>query len=80
MAWPCRRRLLAGPVAVERGARAKAGLLAGFVTPWEALTLEQFVKNCSLWEGLMLEKFMEDCLLWEGPHTRAVEECEESSP
>ena len=71
--WTC------GPM--ERGAQARAGLLAGLVTPWgtprwsslflkvctpwEGPTLEEFTKNCSLWEGLTLEKFMEDCLLWE---------------
>ena len=61
----------------ERGAHAGAGLLAGLVTPW-GLTLEQFVKNCSLWEGLVLEKFLEDCLIWEGPCAEAGAECEES--
>jgi len=49
-----------GPM--ERGAQARAGLLAGLVTPWGP-TLEQFVKSCSLWEGLPLEKFVQNSLL-----------------
>ncbi|GAB0184576.1 hypothetical protein GRJ2_000922900 [Grus japonensis] len=75
---------------MERGAHARAGLLAGLVTlwgdphwsslflkdctPWERPTLEQFVKNCSPWEGLTLEKFVEDCLPWKRPHAGAGEE------
>jgi len=31
----------------------------------------------SPWEGLTLEQFMEDCLPWEGPHKGVVAECEE---
>ncbi|GAB0177897.1 EH domain-containing protein 4 [Grus japonensis] len=76
---PCWSRLLAGPVALKRGAHARAGLLAGLVTLCKGPTLEQLVKSCSPWEGFML-KLVEDCLLWEGPHTGAGEECEESSP
>jgi len=33
--------------------------------------LRQFVKDCSPWEGLTLEQFLENCLLGEGPHTGA---------
>ena len=48
--------------------------------PYEKrLTLEQFVKSCSLRKGLMLDNLVEKCLLWEGPHAGAEEECEESS-
>ncbi|GAB0187139.1 zinc finger and BTB domain-containing protein 5 [Grus japonensis] len=79
--WTC------GPV--ERGAHARAGLLAGLVTswgtprwsslllkvctPWERPMLEQFVKDCSPWERLTLGKFVKDCLLWEGLHAGAGE-------
>jgi len=38
------------------------------------------VENCSPWEGLTLKQFVEDCLPWEGSHTEEGEECEESSP
>ncbi|GAB0192340.1 L-threonine dehydratase catabolic TdcB-like [Grus japonensis] len=66
-----------GPV--ERGAHARAGLLAGLVDPvgdpmleqfapeglhpMEETTLEQFMKDCSPWERLTLEQFVKDCLL-----------------
>ena len=39
-----------------------SSLLLKVCTPWERLTLEQFVKDCSPWEGLTLEKLMKDCL------------------
>jgi len=81
---------------VERGAHAKAGLLAGLVTPrgthagatcsWRTAphgkgpTLGHFVKSCSPWEGLTLEKFVKNCLPWEAPHAGAREKCKESSP
>jgi len=35
------------------------------------------MKNYTPWEGLTLEQFVEGCFLWEGPHARAGAECEE---
>jgi len=37
------------------------------------------VRSCEQWEGLTLEKFVENCLPGERSHTRAGEECKESS-
>jgi len=64
-----------GPM--ERGAHARAGLLAGLVTPWKGPMLEQFVKSCTCgnnpcWSSLWREYFP-----WEGPHAGAGAECEE---
>jgi len=40
---------------------------------WSSL----FLKDCTPWEGLTLEQFVEDCLPWVGSHTGAGEEREE---
>ncbi|GAB0176600.1 EH domain-containing protein 4 [Grus japonensis] len=61
-----------GPV--KRGAYARAGLLAGFVTPWEGPTLEQSApEGLHPMEETMLEQFVKDCSPWERLHVGAGE-------
>ncbi|KAJ7415373.1 hypothetical protein WISP_78595 [Willisornis vidua] len=46
----------------------------------EAPMLEQFVKNCTPWEELTLEEFVGSVSYGRGPLSGAGEECEESCP